>query len=113
MGNGVRDAPVAVAHEQQVEVIHAVIVLLVEEVVPGGAGPRVEDAREECQQIALEVHREDRESQCQDKQPVDVELKYTPVRICQPDALLRLTFVKDFFPSSCLICFSVRFFKVM
>lgn len=115
MGNRVRDAPVSVAHEEQIEVIHSVIVLLMEEVVPGGAGPRVEYPREECQQIALEVHREDRENQCQDKQPVDVELKYTPVstRTCQRDALLILTFVKNLFPSNCLICFSARLFKVM
>lgn len=56
MRQDVCNTPVAVAHEQQIEVEHPVVVSLMEEIVSGDSCPCVCETTEKSQQIAFISH---------------------------------------------------------
>lgn len=47
------DTPIAVAHEQQIEIVHSIIVSLMEEIVPGDSCPCVCEAAQRSHQITF------------------------------------------------------------
>lgn len=60
MRENVCDTPVTVAHEQQIEVEHPVVVPLVEEIMSGDSCPCVSETTQESQQIAFISHSKNR-----------------------------------------------------
>lgn len=60
MRQNVCDAPIPIVHEHQIEVVHAIIVALMEEIVSGNARPCVGETSKQSQRITLQSHGENR-----------------------------------------------------
>lgn len=53
MAEHVTDAPIAIAHQQQIKISHAIIITLMEEIVTGHPGPSIKNATNKRKQNTL------------------------------------------------------------
>lgn len=79
MRQSMGDSPIAVVHEQQIEIIHSIVVFLMEEIVSGDACPYVNQCTHRRKQIVFEAQRQNSQQQRYGEQSVNVKLKATDI----------------------------------